>query len=138
MAGIKINIKGNDKSKSSKKKASTNTISINNKKLKKNNSDSKKSNTSLFANDNKQNENNNTDNNIIPVTTFTLSNKADNNDEDDDSILNSKGTIDLKYIENIKITENKKELLLYSETDNSIALMKKMGFTNEEILDSFK
>ncbi|OBA26337.1 hypothetical protein HANVADRAFT_53210, partial [Hanseniaspora valbyensis NRRL Y-1626] len=130
-------MKTNDKSKSLKKKASTNTISINNKKLKKNNFDSKKSNSTLFANNDKQNENNNTDNKIIPVTTFTLSNKTDNNDGDDDSILNSKGTIDLKYIENIKITENKEELLLYSETDNSISLMKKMGFSNEEILDSF-
>ncbi|XBW36555.1 hypothetical protein QEN19_002131 [Hanseniaspora menglaensis] len=124
MVGIKIDIKAKGKTKSKKK----NIIKEKNNNQYVNIAPASKSNLFLVEQENcKKNEENEK---IIPVTSFSVT------AEDEENITeNTKPRIDLKYIEQIKIDLKENE---YNETDKAIALMKSIGFNNDEILDSFK
>lgn len=130
MAAIKINIKGSSKNKAKKKGSSSDNAKPKPKGLNVKN-DAK---TSLFA-DSAPKETKNETENAIPVTSFTLSAEEENLAE-----AKNEETIDLEYIANIKpaLEEGKESDKLQGETEKSISLMKAIGFTDEEILVSFK
>lgn len=127
MAAIKINIKGNSKSKAKKKvpsldKGKPKSEGVNNKNSAK---------ESLFADSGLSQRNNDTEN-AIPVTSFSAL-----SEEEDLTATKNEDKIDLEYIANIKpASEESGEP--QGDTDKSISLMKSIGFSDEEILQSFR